>query len=207
MNILCFGDSNTYGISPVDGKRFAADERWPSLLGIKLGAGYQVIEAGQPNRTLVNDPPFSGDKLGIKYLEPYLAAYHLDVIVIQLGTNDLKRRFALSVADIAKALEAIISDIKKYYLHRDLPKIIILSAPRVYEVGAYQSIYAGAAAKSNELVKAFSELCVKQQTLFLDITAIAPPCQQEGIHLTLESHRAIAEHLLELLINEKSHRF
>ncbi len=28
MNILCFGDSNTYGISPVDGKRFAADERW-----------------------------------------------------------------------------------------------------------------------------------------------------------------------------------
>ena len=143
MNILCFGDSNTYGTSPVDGKRFAADERWPSLLGIKLGAGYQVIEAGQPNRTLVNDPPFSGDKLGIKYLEPYLAAYHLDVIIIQLGTNDLKRRFALSVADIAKALEALISNIKKYYLHRDLPKIIILSAPRVYEVGAYQSIYAG----------------------------------------------------------------
>ncbi len=56
MNILCFGDSNTYGISPVDGKRFNDNERWPSLLGIKLGAGYHVIEAGQPNRTLTNEP-------------------------------------------------------------------------------------------------------------------------------------------------------
>ena len=191
MNILCFGDSNTYGISPVDGKRFAADERWPSLLGIKLGAGYQVIEAGQPNRTLVNDPPFSGDKLGIKYLEPYLAAYHLDVIVIQLGTNDLKRRFALSPADIANALETLILDI---------------SPPAVYEVGAYQSIYAGAAAKTSELVEAFSEVCVKQQTLFLDITAIATPCQQEGVHLTLESHKFIAQHLHCLIEKQKSHR-
>ncbi|WP_462176220.1 SGNH/GDSL hydrolase family protein [Pseudoalteromonas gelatinilytica] len=206
MNILCFGDSNTYGISPVDGKRFAADERWPSLLGIKLGAGYQVIEAGQPNRTLVNDPPFSGDKLGIKYLEPYLAAYHLDVIVIQLGTNDLKRRFALSAADIAKALEALILDIKNYYLHRELPKLMILSPPAVYEVGAYQSIYAGAAAKSDELVAAFSELCQEQQTLFLDITAIATPCQQEGVHFTLESHKSLAEHLHCLIEKQKSHR-
>jgi len=200
MNILCFGDSNTYGISPVDGKRFAADERWPSLLGIKLGAGYQVIEAGQPNRTLVNDPPFSGDKLGIKYLEPYLAAYHLDVIVIQLGTNDLKRRFALSVVDIANALEALILDIKNYYRHRELPKIIILSPPAVYEVGAYKSIYAGANAKCGELKLAFSEVCAKQQALFLDSTSLATPCLQEGVHLTFESHKSIADHVLRLIV-------
>jgi len=128
-------------------------------------------------------------------LEPYLAAYHLDVIVIQLGTNDLKRRFALSAVDIANALETLILDIKNYYLHRELPKIMILSPPAVYEVGAYQSIYAGAAAKSSELVEAFSELCQEQQTLFLDITAIAMPCQQEGVHLTLESHSNLAQEL------------
>lgn len=31
---------------------------------------------------LVNDLFFSGDKLGIKYLEFYLVVYYLDVIVI-----------------------------------------------------------------------------------------------------------------------------
>ncbi|MEL7308238.1 MAG: hypothetical protein AAGK05_10495, partial [Pseudomonadota bacterium] len=91
-------------------------------------------------------------------------------------------------------------------LHRELPKLMILSPPAVYEVGAYQSIYAGAAAKSSELVEAFSEVCVKQQTLFLDITAIATPSQQEGVHLILESHKSLAEHLQFLIVKQKSHR-
>ena len=195
MNILCFGDSNTYGISPVDGKRFAADERWPSLLGIKLGAGYQVIEAGQPNRTLVNDPPFSGNKLGIKYLEPYLAAYHLDVIVIQLGTNDLKRRFALSVVDIANALEALILDIKNYYRHRELPKIIILSPPAVYEVGAYKSIYAGAELKAKRLVEEFKNVADSNNCCFVNCFELITPCSSEGVHWPSSQHKTLVEHL------------
>ncbi|KZY48736.1 hypothetical protein A3733_10265 [Pseudoalteromonas shioyasakiensis] len=196
MNILCFGDSNTYGISPVDGKRFAADERWPSLLGIKLGAGYQVIEAGQPNRTLVNDPPFSGDKLGIKYLEPYLAAYHLDVIVIQLGTNDLKRRFALSTADIANALEALILDIKNYYLHRELPKIMILSPPAVYEVGSYQSIYAGAELKAKQLVEEFKNVADSNDCSFVNCFELITPCPSEGVHWPSSQHKTLVDHLI-----------
>lgn len=37
MNILCFGDSNTFGISPVDGKRLSEIERWPTLLKAAVG--------------------------------------------------------------------------------------------------------------------------------------------------------------------------
>lgn len=199
MNILCFGDSNTYGISPVDGKRLAAEERWPSLLGIKLGAGYEVIEAGQPNRTLVNDPPFSGDKLGIKYLEPYLAAYHLDVIIIQLGTNDLKRRFALSPADIANALETLILDIKNYYLHRELPKIMILSPPAVYEVGAYQSIYAGAELKAKLLVEEFRNVAESNNCCFVNCFELITTCPSEGVHLPISQHEVLVEHLISIL--------
>lgn len=43
MNILCFGDSNTFGISPVDGKRLAETERWPGMLAKLLGSEHQVI--------------------------------------------------------------------------------------------------------------------------------------------------------------------
>jgi len=107
MNILCFGDSNTFGTSPVDGKRLPAHERWPGILAGLLGTGHLVIEAGQPNRTLVNDPPFSGDKSGIKYLKPYLEKYSLDVIIIKLGTNDLKARFDLTAEKIAQGLKKL----------------------------------------------------------------------------------------------------
>lgn len=56
-NILCFGDSNTWGLNPVTGGRFDESIRWTSQLATKLGSGFNIIEAGQPNRTLVNHPP------------------------------------------------------------------------------------------------------------------------------------------------------
>ena len=206
MNILCFGDSNTYGISPVDGKRLADNERWPSLLGIKLGAGYQVIEAGQPNRTLVNAPPFNGDKSGIKYLKPYLEKYSLDVIIIQLGTNDLKRRFALSANDIVNALDTLIVEIENHYFQRDMPKIVVLSPPAVFEVGTYQAIYAGAAKKVKQLAIDYKLVAEHHDCGFINVFDFATPCQKEGIHLSLESHKSIAQHLQCLIVKQKSHR-
>ncbi|WP_248290905.1 hypothetical protein [Pseudoalteromonas arctica] len=89
----------------------------------------------------MNNPPFNGDKSGVKYLKPYLEAQSLDVVIIQLGTNDFKARFALSAIDIGKALEELILVIKAFYHGQTQPKIIILSPPKVYEVGSYKNIY------------------------------------------------------------------
>ena len=51
MNILCFGDSNTYGYKPDGTGRFDTDTRWTSLLQKKLGADHRVIEEGLCGRT------------------------------------------------------------------------------------------------------------------------------------------------------------
>ncbi|MEI8640381.1 hypothetical protein P4S68_02110 [Pseudoalteromonas sp. Hal099] len=59
-NILCFGDSNTWGLNPETGKRYDEKTRWTTRLQQQLGSGFTVIESGQPNRTLVNNPPFTG---------------------------------------------------------------------------------------------------------------------------------------------------
>ena len=53
MNILCFGDSNTYGYKPDGTGRFDTDTRWTSLLQKKLGADHRVIEEGLCGRTTV----------------------------------------------------------------------------------------------------------------------------------------------------------
>ncbi len=50
-NILCFGDSNTYGYDPAgmrDGTavRYAHDVRWCGVAQRDLGEGWHVIEEG-----------------------------------------------------------------------------------------------------------------------------------------------------------------
>ena len=40
--IVCFGDSNTYGYIPNNGKRYSSDIRWTSRLSRLLGKEFEV---------------------------------------------------------------------------------------------------------------------------------------------------------------------
>ena len=52
--ILCFGDSNTYGLIPKEGGRYPWGIRWISILNEKLGLGnYRVIEEGLCGRASI----------------------------------------------------------------------------------------------------------------------------------------------------------
>ena len=53
--IVCFGDSNTWGLNAETMRRFPEEVRWPCLLQEKLGDEYQIIEEGLPGRTSVMD--------------------------------------------------------------------------------------------------------------------------------------------------------
>lgn len=201
MNILCFGDSNTYGISPLDGKRLPAHERWPGILAERLGSEHLVIEAGQPNRTLVNNPPFNGDKSGVKYLKPYLKAQPLDVVIIQLGTNDLKVRFDLTAEQVTQGLESLLLAITEYYQNITIakPKIIIISPPVVNEVGSYKRVYAGASDKVIRLTINFKAMSDALQCGFIDGNRLISSCISEGVHWPYKEHNKLAIRLFQLL--------
>ena len=53
MNILCFGDSNTWGYKPDKTGRFDEKTRWTGLLQQKLGPEYHIIEEGLCGRMTV----------------------------------------------------------------------------------------------------------------------------------------------------------
>ena len=103
--ILCFGDSNTHGTNPV-GPRYGEDERWPALLQAMLGEDYRVLEEGFGGRTIAFDDPVEGGyKSAMDYLPPCLMSHDpLDLVIVMLGTNDTKQRFAMSAPAIAQAL-------------------------------------------------------------------------------------------------------
>ena len=67
-NILCFGDSNTWGFVPgaFDPKtfymeRYPISKRWPGVMRTILGTGYHVVEEGLNGRTTnVEYPDLAG---------------------------------------------------------------------------------------------------------------------------------------------------
>ena len=67
-NILCYGDSNTWGCIPIDGsepaRRFPPAKRWPGVLQRELGDGYWVAEAGLNARTTVWEDPLEPHRNG-----------------------------------------------------------------------------------------------------------------------------------------------
>ena len=101
--ILVFGDSNTWGWIPVERgyptTRYFAGERWPGVAQAALGERYEVVEEALNGRTTdLADPAvpeLSGAGFdGSAYL-PAAVASHLPLalVVIMLGTNDLKTAF------------------------------------------------------------------------------------------------------------------
>lgn len=196
--ILCFGDSNTWGTSPNDASRYEKNQRWPGILQGLLGASYTIIEAGQPNRTLVNNAPFDGDKSGISYLKPCLAHHHPDSIIILLGTNDLKARFNISAEQIAQGLTQLVQQIIDTTTdgHINSSNVLILSPPIINEVARYQQIYQGGAEKSQQLAEHYLRCARQLKCRYLDTNNIITSCPQEGIHWPIEQHQRLAKALL-----------
>ena len=111
-HILCLGDSNTHGYcaDPADcadhGIRFNEDERWTCRLQTALGSEYLVTEEGLSGRTTVFVDPIheSMDALSVAYA---LLKSHevIDLLIIMLGTNDVKERFNANAACIGAGME------------------------------------------------------------------------------------------------------
>ena len=98
--ILCFGDSNTWGTMPQTplrpNARYDEHQRWTMLLQKALGNSYTIIEEGQPSRTVVHNAPFNINKSGLRSLQQAMVEYSPALVLIMLGTNDLKAKFNLT---------------------------------------------------------------------------------------------------------------
>ena len=109
IRILCYGDSNTWGyISGSDHQRYEEKERWPRVLANLLGGSFEVIEEGLNSRTLISNDPRVGKegKNGYEYLIPCLDTHDpIDLVILMLGTNELKKSYNRSAKEIGDLLE------------------------------------------------------------------------------------------------------
>lgn len=199
--IVCFGDSNTWGYNPKTGTRYDEDTRWTALLQAKLGDGYRVIEEGQNSRTIAfEDPHEWGDKKGLDYVLPMVESQKpLDLLIIMLGTNDLKERFHVTPYNIAGSLKTMLMQVKafsEYKLKDDKMKILVIAPPAIRE-GISQTKFGNSfpeesAARSRELAKWYALAAVEFGTDFLDASFITAS-EEDHLHMTPEGHGQLAE--------------
>ena len=131
-HILCYGDSNTYGLSPewVHGKfgRHDYSVRWPGRLQALLGPEYRIIEEGLSGRTTVFEDYVTPYRNGADYLRPCLETHApLDLVILMLGTNDCRNQFGVSPGEIAMGLGRLIQIVKdpSAYMGMPVPKVLV----------------------------------------------------------------------------------
>ncbi len=135
-SILCYGDSNTYGYNPENGLRYPEDVRWTGRLQMLLGPEYKVIEEGCNSRTTTRDDPVDAWKNGLPYLRPCLNSHKpIDVVILMLGSNDLKKNFHLTAEEIAAGAGELVDVIREFTSEKQgfIPKIILISPPLIGE--------------------------------------------------------------------------
>ena len=212
--ILCFGDSNTHGTMPMtsmtDRSRYAWPVRWPGILATELGEGFHIVEEGHPGRTTVHPDPLEGiHKNGLAVLPALLESHRpLDLVVVLLGTNDLKARFSLTPFDIAYGVGRIVDTTRNSESGPTgaAPSVLLVSPPPIIEVGILAEMFAGGEAKSHRLAAAYCELAADRGIAYLDASRHIQSSSADGIHLSAEAHvrlgRAVAGAVRPLLTRQ-----
>ena len=110
MNVICFGDSNTYGCDPRSwlGGRYDAGGRWVDILAAKTGWAVQNMGANgrEIPRTAPDIPPGT------------------DLLIVMLGSNDLLQ--GRSPEEAAGKLERFLSALSLPREH-----ILLIAPPRM----------------------------------------------------------------------------
>ena len=204
--ILCYGDSNTYGYDPSTGFRYPADVRWTGVLKGLLGPDYVLIEEGCNGRTTVFDDPLEGWKNGLDYLKPCLNSHKpVDIVVMMLGSNDLKDCFGASAAEIADGAGVLVQTIQEFTQIKQgyVPVIVLVSPPLIGpEIENSPFSYAfddTAIERSRRFAEEYKRVADKYGCVFFDAAPVAPPSRLDSLHLMPEAHKSLGEALARVI--------
>lgn len=195
-NILCFGDSNTYGLIPGTNRRYGWGIRWTSILSERLRTdNYHIIEEGLCGRTTVFDDPLRAGRNGAALLSTILESHSpIDWVLIMLGTNDCKTVYGASAEVIGKGMGRLAEQVKQTVPDA---KILLLSPIHLGEQVWQEEFDPEFCRESVEVSRAlgpvYRKLAEEMEIGYLDASdyAVSSPSDQE--HMDKKGHAALAE--------------
>jgi lysophospholipase L1-like esterase len=204
--ILCFGDSNTWGFIPVPipptTGRYERAQRWPHVMAAALDGDAEVIEEALSGRTTdAPDPELAhiagAGADGSAYLPVALASHlPLDLVVIMLGTNDVKPHLGRSIGRIALGAKKLLDQVRTLdggvgttYPN---PKALLIAPPPLGRLSAFfEPMFAGGHAKSVALAPLYEGLARLTGAAFLNAGDHIESDGADGVHFSAEMQQKL----------------
>jgi lysophospholipase L1-like esterase len=199
LTIMAYGDSNTWGAIPQPyrgaGGRFGITQRWTRIMGAALGAGVEIFEEGLNGRTTCLDDPIEGtSRNGETYLPVALATHMpLDLVIIMLGTNDLKARLAMPAGDIADGAGKLVDLVKRSMAGPDgrAPAVLLVAPAPLARLTWLAEMFAGGSEKSRKFAAEYGRVAQVMSVPFFDAGSAIASSDDDGIHLDATAHQAL----------------
>ena len=197
--ILAFGDSLTWGADPATGLRHAVAGQWPRVLEAELGGLARVIGDGIGGRTTCRDDHGGPTcRNGAKALPQALSAHMpLDLVILMLGTNDLKAlhggRAEAAQAGMRRLIEII--ETFPYKPRNARPQILIVAPPHCGLAAGKPPAGGRQIAESQLLAPLYADLAKRSGCGFFDAASVAQPSAFDGVHLEADQSAALGRAL------------
>lgn len=199
QEVLVFGDSLTWGADPQTGARHPYPIRFPSILSKELGDKVYIVADGLGGRNTSFDD-FSGpcDRNGARTLPVLLGTHQpLDLVVIMLGTNDLKPYICGLASGAAAGMKRLIQIVKYFpYKSGKIPKILVIAPPPCVAGPGGAPAQNRSISESQALAPAYRALAQAENVAFFDAGQICSASPIDGVHLSAEDTVALGKALL-----------
>jgi lysophospholipase L1-like esterase len=201
-SILAFGDSLTWGFEAGTFLRHPFEVRWPNALAAGLGGKARVIEEGLNGRTTsYPDHTVSVERNGAVALPMLLTTHQpLDLVIIMLGTNDLKYVNRCRAFDAAQGMENLVELTKRceYMEGYAIPQILIMSPPPIVPTTDefFSELWGHAGPESMLLAKHYARVAKDTDCHFFEAGSVVSCDPTDGGHLDAASTRKLGEALV-----------
>ena len=201
--ILVFGDSNSWGWNPSNDftrllERWSDEERWAGVLQKELGDGYKVVVDGLNGRTTVWNDPIEEYRCGKDQLVPALdSEAPIDLLIIMLGSNDLKARYTVTAQDIANSAGLLVVKAKNQWtaFTNGKPNILLVCPPPLgpLEGRLLENLFVGGFEKSKEFPKYFEAVAKANGVAYFDASKVVKSSEIDGLHLDKDQHELLGK--------------
>ncbi len=198
-NIICYGDSNTFGFDAVNFGRLSEEDRWCGIIAEKLKDKAAVKNFGLNGRTIMTDDLVRPDRNAYKSIEDDIKGEHFDLIVIMLGTNDCKFDFRLSPEEIARHMRSFIGKVKEIVKNTSPSAEILLVSPVPMNERCVVSpleFDMTSCEVSKALEEKFRIVAEEENIRYADAGGWNVELSHDGCHYTSSGHRTFAENII-----------
>lgn len=201
-HLLFYGDSNTWGFDPASGGRYPLENRWTTICAGLLGPEYDCVSAGMNGRTTAFDDPVKGCRNGISGLDYELQSHKpLDLMVIMLGTNDLKYTDAAGSAEgMEQLVRQVLTANERFCLSSPVfpdGAQILLVAPVLITGEVNQCLACDEQKESRKLADLYGKIAIRNGLHFMDASQVTGPSDTDGVHLSSKGHALLGTALAE----------